>query len=626
MNERSVFLHAIEINEKSQQARYVEEACGDDGPLRSRVQTLLDAYCEAGAFLERAAVSPLQSSNCSVDESSDADEVFLKSLRPFLKEASRPDSIAALGHYQIETILGAGAFGTVVRAFDEKLSRVVAIKILHPEFARTSPPRKRFLREAKAAAAINHDHIIGIHAIHELPIPHIVMEYVSGKTIQQQLNESGPLETKEVVRLSLQIAAGLDAAHSEKIIHRDIKPANLMLSDCPAPRVSITDFGLARAVDDATMTRTGVIAGSPLYMSPEQVRGEPLDQRSDLFSLGSVMYQMVTGRPPFRGPSTLAILKRVAEDNPRPIEDIISNVPDWLRQIIFRLLTKSRSSRYQSAKEVIQALITQDSDSSINEVSTTPIRCPDSPSRTPQTEGLEPARNRSLIRTFISAAFVALAVTYALVSFVHFGLSHFGAAKSNLDNSLSQNQLVVDSYQNTGVPLRIISQPIQTDAAHYRRERDGVAYWCATEANRWASVTFRVQVPFSIEEVTNLPLLEDYFNPYHVPFLHIYNSHSDANLDPKASGRLEVSVDGEEWIKLYSSTPDGGIEEFNNLTDVVQGQKSFFLRGSLFVSENTLAGQFIRSRPGLQGDNHYLHNLSISGSRDLEKVVVVFEP
>ena len=247
-------------------------------------------------------------------------------------------------------MLGRGGFGVVLKAFDEMLHRVVAIKVMAPQLAATSPARKRFLREARAAAAIRHDNVVGIHAVEDQPIPYLVMEYIAGETLQQKLDRIGPLEVSEVLRIGQQIASGLAAAHALGLIHRDIKPANILLEGGVEPRVKITDFGLARAADDASLTQSGVIAGTPLYMAPEQAKGEAIDQRADLFSLGSVLYVMCSGRPPFRASTTLAVLKRVAEDTPRPIREIIPEVPNWLCAIVARLHAKKPEDRFASAR------------------------------------------------------------------------------------------------------------------------------------------------------------------------------------------------------------------------------------------------------------------------------------
>src|SRR5213595_890747 len=182
------------------------------------------------------------------------------------------------------------------------------------------------------------------------------MEFIPGETLQQRLDRTGPLDVPEVLRIGRQIAEGLAAAHATDLIHRDIKPANVLIEGGSQQRVKITDFGLARAADDASISQSGIIAGTPMYMAPEQAQGQTLDQRADLFSLGSVLYQMVAGRPPFRANTTVAVLKRVAEDKPRAIREIIPETPQWLCDIIAKLHAKDPDDRYQSAREVADVL------------------------------------------------------------------------------------------------------------------------------------------------------------------------------------------------------------------------------------------------------------------------------
>jgi serine/threonine protein kinase len=224
-----------------------------------------------------------------------------------------------------------------------------------PQMAATSPARKRFLREARSSASVRHENVVQVYEVGEQPLPYLVMEFIPGETLQQRLDRCGPVEVPEVLRIGRQIAEGLAAAHTGDLIHRDIKPGNILLEG-GAQKVKITDFGLARAADDASISQSGIIAGTPMYMAPEQVQGRTLDQRADLFSLGSVLYQMVTGRPPFRANNTLAVLKRVSEDTPRPIREIVPETPQWMCDIIAKLHAKTPDDRYQSAREVADVL------------------------------------------------------------------------------------------------------------------------------------------------------------------------------------------------------------------------------------------------------------------------------
>ena len=274
----------------------------------------------------------------------------------FLQPSTRPDSLGRLGHYEVLQVLGKGGFGIVFRAFDETLQRVVAIKVLAPQMAATSPARKRFLREARSSAKVRHENIVQVYAVEEQPLPYLVMEFIPGETLQQRLDRTGPLETAEVLQMGRQIALGLAAAHGTGLIHRDIKPGNILIEAGPHPHVKITDFGLARAADDASMTQSGIVAGTPMFMAPEQARGDDVDHRADLFSLGSVLYTMCSGRPPFRANNMVAVLKRVAEDTPRPIPEIIPEVPQWLCDLITRLHAKNPADRFSSAQEVADLL------------------------------------------------------------------------------------------------------------------------------------------------------------------------------------------------------------------------------------------------------------------------------
>ena len=242
----------------------------------------------------------------------------------------------------------------MLKGFDDRLHRMVAIKMMAPSLATSSPPRKRFLREARSAAAVRHDNIVNIYAVEDNPLPYLVMEYVAGHTLQERLDAIGPLEIDEVLHLGHQIALGLAAAHAMNIVHRDIKPSNILIENS-TEKVKISDFGLARAADDASLTRSGVIMGTPLYMSPEQAKGLTVDYRSDLFSLGSVFYAMCSGRPPFRAPNTVAVLQRLVTDTPRPIPEIIDGIPPWLVDLIAKLQVKEADQRVITAKEVAEA-------------------------------------------------------------------------------------------------------------------------------------------------------------------------------------------------------------------------------------------------------------------------------
>src|SRR5262245_19858793 len=328
MTERTIFLEALELAEATARAAYLDSACAGNADLRREVDALLEAHGRDDGFLSVPVVDQVGAPPAAAGATAElppgnapeaaapADDLS------FLTPPSRPDSLGRLGHYEVIEVVGRGGMGVVLKAYDQKLQRVVAVKVLAPALASNGTARQRFVREAQAAAAVAHDHIINIHAVEDAgPVPYLVMQFIDGVTLEEKVRREGVLPVKEVLRIALQAALGLAAAHKQGLIHRDVKPGNIMLEN-GIQRVRLTDFGLARAADDASLTQSGVIAGTPFYMSPEQARGEALDPRSDLFSLGSVLYLMCAGRPPFRAETTMGVLKRVCDDTPRLIREV----------------------------------------------------------------------------------------------------------------------------------------------------------------------------------------------------------------------------------------------------------------------------------------------------------------
>lgn len=356
-----LMLAALEAATPAARAALLDRECGVDAELRQHVEELLAAHANPASILDRPAATPLLAAAQLAADLQDAAEAAKEGgTEPislaFLAPPTRPGALGRLGHYEVQEVLGHGGFGIVLRAIDEKLQRNVAIKVMAPVIAVTSPARKRFLREARSAAAIRHENVVRIYAVEEQPLPFLVMEHIPGRTLQQKLDAEGPLDAGELLRLAVQTARGLAAAHAQGLIHRDIKPSNILLEGVVEPRVKIADFGLALAADDASQTQSGVFAGTPMYMSPEQAQGQKVDARADLFSLGSVLYTMLSGRPPFRAPSTLAVLRRVAEDQPRPIQEIIPEAPNWLCELIGTLHAKNPDDRFQTAQELAELL------------------------------------------------------------------------------------------------------------------------------------------------------------------------------------------------------------------------------------------------------------------------------
>ncbi len=270
----------------------------------------------------------------------------------FLAPSDKPDVLGTLGAYEVQEVIGQGGMGVVLRAYEPALQRRVAIKVMAAAVAGSAMARQRFTREAQAAAAVCHEHIVAVHGVHEVQgLPYLVMQYVAGESLQERLDRDGALALSDVVQIGLQTASALAAAHAQGLIHRDIKPANLLLENGLA-RVKITDFGLARMLDDARLTQSGVIAGTPEYMAPEQARGEDVDARADLFSLGAVLYAMATGVPPFRGATAIAVLRAVNDETPPPLRTRNPAMPAWLEALVAQLLAKNPDERIQSAGEV----------------------------------------------------------------------------------------------------------------------------------------------------------------------------------------------------------------------------------------------------------------------------------
>jgi serine/threonine protein kinase len=324
---------------------FISEACGGDDSLRREVEALLAADGEAGSLIETPAYAV---------------------AAPLIVGGDAPTLLGkTIGHYQIISLLGKGGMGEVYRARDTKLDRAVALKILPEEMSADGERMRRFSREAKAASALNHPNVAHVYEIGEAEgVNFIAMEYVEGQTLAARIN-GHPLEVSEIVEIGSQIADALDEAHRKGITHRDLKPANVMLNE--RGQVKVLDFGLAKiarpteqpvASDISTMARTasGVVMGTVPYMSPEQALGREVDHRSDVFSLGVALYEMITGRRPFEGATPSETIAAILRDEPPPLTVHLPDVPRELARIVGKALRKDREERYQSAKELIAEL------------------------------------------------------------------------------------------------------------------------------------------------------------------------------------------------------------------------------------------------------------------------------
>jgi WD40 repeat protein/tRNA A-37 threonylcarbamoyl transferase component Bud32 len=276
----------------------------------------------------------------------------------FLAPPQGPGEIGRLGGYRVLKVLGQGGMGVVFEGEDVRLKRRVALKAMRPSLAARDAACRRFLREAEATAAVRSDHVVTIYQVgEEGGVPFLAMEFLEGLPLDRWLQPGRTPTVAQVLRIGREVALGLAAAHEKGLIHRDIKPANIWLEAAHGGRVKILDFGLARAVgDDVQLTQSGAIMGTPAYMAPEQARGEKVDHRTDLFSLGCVLYRLCAGRPPFRGETTLAVLSALALDDPRPVHEVNPAVPPALSELVMQLLRKDPAGRPASARAVAEAL------------------------------------------------------------------------------------------------------------------------------------------------------------------------------------------------------------------------------------------------------------------------------
>jgi serine/threonine protein kinase len=334
-----LFHDALEMH-PDERASFLAEACGDDTELLKEVMALISAFEQEAGFLETPI---LQSSNSAGQIVCEPGEL--------------------LGHYRIEELLGRGGMGDVYLATDNTLGRKVALKLLPFKPAIGKATLARFWLEARTASALNHPNIVTVYEIgDDRGVHYIATEYVEGFTVRSLL-ANGPLATDQVLNIALQAARGLMAAHSAGIIHRDIKPENLMVR--PDGYVKILDFGLAKLTESAinrqagfrgvpsTVTIPGILLGTVGYMSPEQARGLDLDARSDLFSMGSLIYEMIAGRCPFTGQTPSDILTCILHGEPPAITEAVPSAPPELTALVAKLLCKDRDQRYQTAEELI---------------------------------------------------------------------------------------------------------------------------------------------------------------------------------------------------------------------------------------------------------------------------------
>ena len=272
----------------------------------------------------------------------------------FLRPPAQPGDLGQLGPYRVLKELGRGGMGVVFQAVDSTLNRTVALKVLTPESAADERARARFVREARAVAALDHPNVVTVYQVGEdNRVPYIAMQFLRGESLEDRIDRERQVPVRDALRIAREVCQGLAAAHAAGLIHRDIKPANVWL-EADGGGVKILDFGLARAADDQNLTRTGVVVGTPAFMSPEQATGKPLTHRSDLFSLGSMLYMMLTGRYPFASENEVGILMAIVKERPRAITELNPNCPELVVRAVWRLMSKHPDDRPTDATEAAE--------------------------------------------------------------------------------------------------------------------------------------------------------------------------------------------------------------------------------------------------------------------------------
>ena len=334
--------HAVLERDPSEQEAFLDEACGEDEELRREVATLLAAEAEA------------DTAKLTLPAEVAAEMVAEDQTRPIIGQR--------IGRYKILSLLGAGGMGEVYLAQDKRLGRKVALKLLKQSLIQDAERVRRFEQEARSASALNHPNILTIHEISEADeLQFIATEFVEGQTLRQRLKDAR-MTVQEAIGVATQVASALNAAHSARIIHRDIKPENIMLR--PDGLVKVLDFGLAKLtassteLDSQTITPAknstvpGMVMGTARYMSPEQARGLEVDERTDIFSLGVVIYEMMTGRAPFSGDTPSDVMAAILHHEPVPLTEFAPDAPKELESIVSKALCKDRDERYQVIKDL----------------------------------------------------------------------------------------------------------------------------------------------------------------------------------------------------------------------------------------------------------------------------------
>jgi serine/threonine protein kinase len=369
MNATDLFDKLIAIDDPLAQTELLKQIESENPEVAATLRDMLANFAPSDSFLETPAVEQIAQQTDGEDFLKAIESRFQEPKRysesdlslDFLSPPSVSGTLGNLAGYEIHEVIGYGGSGMVLRAKDPGLNKWFAIKVMHADQVRDTVARSRFMQEARSLGRIDHENIVRVYRVEESPVPFLVMELVQGTSLDRLIDRGSSMRLDLFLSIAIQIARGLEIAHEHGLVHRDVKPGNIMLTDdgssSPVPRVAkLTDFGLARQASDLRLTVAGSIVGTPMYMSPEQIKDDTIDLRSDLFSLGTVYYEMIAGRPPFRGSNHYFVMNSIVDEAPESLIGSGNSIPDSLEKVILKLLEKDPSTRYQSAKEVIAAL------------------------------------------------------------------------------------------------------------------------------------------------------------------------------------------------------------------------------------------------------------------------------
>jgi eukaryotic-like serine/threonine-protein kinase len=334
----------------AERALFLEKACAGDAELRTEVERMLSCGSEAGGFLESPAVEVAAR---ALAEGPGGISSLVSPGAELLGQIAPPEFIPGkvLSHYRIETKLGEGGMGVVYKAEDTRLRRTVALKFLSPELLGDAEMRARHVREAQAAGALDHPNVCTVHGIEDVEgKTFIVMGYVDGESLKQRM-QTGEISVSEALDIAIQAGEGLQQAHERGIVHRDIKSANLLVT--AKGTVKICDFGLAQLAERSRITQPGTLLGTFTYISPEQATGRRVDRRADIWSLGVVLYEMLTDRCPFAGTSARSIIQAILREQPAPATSLRPHLPAELDWIFGKALAKDPAERYQYIDDLL---------------------------------------------------------------------------------------------------------------------------------------------------------------------------------------------------------------------------------------------------------------------------------